>query len=162
LPNGAIYRLDFLAPDLGLSGTEATRQEMRFSYVSAGVEALLGLSPEALLEDASLFVDAVHPDDRAGYLETSRKATVAGTNFECESRLIRPDGEVIWIQVRSAPRLAENGRIWDGIILDVTPAHKTAEALRQAKEDAEAAEHAKSDFLATMSHEIRTPMNSVI
>ena len=162
LPNGAIYRLDFLTPELGLTGETVTRKEMRFSYVSAGIDALIGIPHDALIRDPSLFIEAVHPEDRARYLETSRLATASGTNFECEFRLIRPDGEVIWIQVRSAPRASEAGRIWDGIILDVTPAHKAAEALRRAKEDAEAAEHAKSDFLATMSHEIRTPMNSVI
>ena len=34
---------------------------------------------------------------------------ISGSNFECEFRLIRPDGDIVWIQVRSAPRAAEGG-----------------------------------------------------
>ncbi|MDY6987826.1 MAG: response regulator [Thermodesulfobacteriota bacterium] len=49
-----------------------------------------------------------------------------------------------------------------GVVRDVTERKETEEALRRAKEDAEAANVAKSEFLANMSHEIRTPMNAII
>lgn len=162
LPNGAIYRIDYLAPGIGLNGSEITTEQMRVSYVSAGVERLVGHPAEAIMENPGLMVRAIHPDDRERYLAASRQATLDQTNFECDFRVIRPDGSLRWLQIRSAPRAPGGGRVWDGIILDVTSAYETAEALRIAKENAEAAERAKADFLATMSHEIRTPMNSVI
>ncbi|SMF25834.1 AAA family ATPase [Desulfovibrio gilichinskyi] len=80
-----------------------------------------------------------------------------------EIQMKKKDGTPIWVSMTASLHLDENTKVQclEGVLEDITEQKKTRK-LEQAKVAADAANKAKSEFLASMSHEIRTPMNAIL
>lgn len=81
-----------------------------------------------------------------------------------EEALKRPDGGLIWLLTSKVPLRDQDDKIIGvlGTYEDISLRKQTEFELIQAKEAAEAASKAKSEFLAVMSHEMRTPLNPIL
>jgi PAS domain S-box-containing protein len=142
LPNGAVFRV---VQDLRTNAT-------RFTFISAGLEQMLGITAEAGLADSTLLYGAIHEEDRQRVLAEEVESQRTLRPFDSEMRVRHRSGEVRWLHCRAAPhRSSDPEVVWDGVTLDVTARKQAEESLREA-------DRRKDEFLAMLGHELRNPL----
>jgi PAS domain S-box-containing protein len=151
-----------------------------FPFVSPGIEKLFGLKPEDVKDDWAPGLALTHPDDVPRIIATMTESARTMTPYHVEVRVCRPGLSERWTELRSVPvRQADGSVLWHGIMLDIDERKRNeAEverhrhhleklvedrtlALSIAKETAEAATRAKTDFLAAASHDMRQPLQAI-
>ncbi len=135
----------------------------RLEWINESFTRLLAIS----LSDAigrPLTQLLVSPDSPPTVVAGLRRALSAGIPFDGDLVCHAQDGRRYDLHLELQPVLGESGAAENFIAMltDITARVATENHLRRAKEEADAASRAKSEYLASISHEIRTPMNGVI
>src|SRR5690606_29019529 len=116
-------------------------------YINDQVEKLTGYTQEDFLSNSTNYIDLIHPEVRQSVISHIKDALEKHEPFNLTYRIRKKNGEYVWIE-EFGDSIVIGGKIVfiEGIYIDITE-RKQTEAAIKAKEIAEAANKAKSEFL---------------
>jgi len=107
---------------------------MQFPYVSQGCEDLYEVSADAVMRNADLLFDAIHPDDIEAIQQSIVTSAEALDTWQGQWRVVTASGQEKWLKGFSRPeRLADGSTLWYGSVMDITE-QKAIESALQASE----------------------------
>jgi signal transduction histidine kinase/ActR/RegA family two-component response regulator len=134
------------------------------SFITAGADSSYFQAPGSYEEILSGDYGYVHPDDRENARSVFQRLITGDEFASTEWRVNRDDGQEFWVQASAKIFRDDVGRPLRlvGSLQNISDHKQNERLLAESKAFAEAANVAKSAFLAAMSHEIRTPLNGVL
>ncbi|SLN36750.1 PAS domain S-box protein [Oceanibacterium hippocampi] len=155
-------KISEIASDLMYSYRYDADGSVQFEWLAGSISDLDGESEQDHFR-AGDWLSLVHPDDHEIALRRREKLQ-AGIPSVDEFRVVLPRGGVRWLRARGDPQRDDEGRIQRviGAAEDITAEKNAEAALRKAKDLAEAANNAKTRFLAAASHDLRQPVQAAL
>ncbi len=127
-------------------------------------EQIFGYSPKEIIgQNVNLLMPELYQSEDGDFHKSfTRSWTVSIVSKLREVVGIRKDGETIFLEMAGNAVELESGKKFTGIIRDITERKQIEHDVELARQEAETASKAKTQFLSQMSHELRTPMNAIL